>query len=416
MIARFSLYGFLKNQQYYEPFFILAFLERGLSFFQIGLLVAAREICKVFLEIPSGAVADLYGRRRAMILSFGAYIVSFVMLASCRSFSLLVVAMLVFGIGEAFRTGTHKAMIFDWLSRNDRLGERTQVYGYTRSWSKLGSAVSAIIAAVFVFFSGEYVAVFWWSTVPYAIGMINFLSYPNYLDGSKKKGVSVVAAAKLSWRILVDSFTRKKLRLLILESMLLEGVFKVSKDYLQPVLVAVALSIPLLAMLGQDERLFQDAQRSAPLIGVVYFFYFLLMSGASRNAHRLIKKAGGENRAVRIIWVVNTLLFTAIGAACYMQWTLVAVAGFVGLAIVQNFFRPAQISRIDASSRSEHKATVLSIESQAKSLFAALAAPVIGYAVEALTTGDPSDISPFWPVAITGMGAGVLAILFFKKR
>ena len=31
MLARFSAYGFLKNQQYYEPFLMLVFIEKGLS-------------------------------------------------------------------------------------------------------------------------------------------------------------------------------------------------------------------------------------------------------------------------------------------------------------------------------------------------------------------------------------------------
>jgi uncharacterized membrane protein YfcA len=39
MLFRFSLYGFLKNQRYFEPFLVLAFLEKGLSFFEIGLLI-----------------------------------------------------------------------------------------------------------------------------------------------------------------------------------------------------------------------------------------------------------------------------------------------------------------------------------------------------------------------------------------
>ena len=39
MLLRFSLYGFLKNQRYFEPFLILAYLQLGLSFFEIGLLI-----------------------------------------------------------------------------------------------------------------------------------------------------------------------------------------------------------------------------------------------------------------------------------------------------------------------------------------------------------------------------------------
>ena len=79
MIRRFSLYGFLKNQQYYDPFLILAFREKGLSFLSIGLLIAFREVMINVFEVPSGAVADTWGRRRSMIFSFCAYIVSFVL-------------------------------------------------------------------------------------------------------------------------------------------------------------------------------------------------------------------------------------------------------------------------------------------------------------------------------------------------
>ena len=68
MLGRFSLYGFLKNQQYYDPFLILAFRQMELSFFMIGILVAFREVIANLMEIPSGAVADLFGRRKAMIL------------------------------------------------------------------------------------------------------------------------------------------------------------------------------------------------------------------------------------------------------------------------------------------------------------------------------------------------------------
>ena len=72
MLLRFSLYGFLKNQRYFEAFWILAFLEKDLSFFAIGTLFGFRELAANLMEIPSGAVADLWGRKRAMILSFGA--------------------------------------------------------------------------------------------------------------------------------------------------------------------------------------------------------------------------------------------------------------------------------------------------------------------------------------------------------
>jgi len=102
MLFRFCLYGFLKNQQYYDPFLILAFREKGLSFALIGALISFRAICVNLMEIPAGAVADVLGRRRSMILSFLAYIGSFVGLGLCRDFFALAAAMGLFAFGEAF--------------------------------------------------------------------------------------------------------------------------------------------------------------------------------------------------------------------------------------------------------------------------------------------------------------------------
>ena len=122
MLFRFSLYGFLKNQRYFEPFLVLVLVDKGLSFASIGLLYAVRELTVNCFEIPSGAIADSWGRRNAMILAFVAYIASFLLFGMADQFPLIAAAMFLFGIGEAFRTGTHKAMIFAWLHLHGHRG------------------------------------------------------------------------------------------------------------------------------------------------------------------------------------------------------------------------------------------------------------------------------------------------------
>ena len=115
MLFRFCLYGFLKNQRYFEAFFLLIFIQKNLSFTLIGLLIGFREIGINILEIPSGAVADVLGRRKSMIVSFFAYIFSFLLFGISHTVWILFVAMFFYSVGEAFRTGTHKAIIFNWL-------------------------------------------------------------------------------------------------------------------------------------------------------------------------------------------------------------------------------------------------------------------------------------------------------------
>ena len=188
-LLRFSLYGFLKNQQYYEPFFLLVLQGKGLSYFEIGLLYSFREICVNAMGIPAGFLADIYGRRTSLIVCFFAYILSFLGFALGIGIPLLFLAMFTFAIGESFRSGTHKAMIFHYLRLQGREAEKAVVYGYTRSWSKAGSAVSSLLSGMLVFLAGSYDRIFLFAIPPYLANIVNVGSYPAVLEGEIERKV-----------------------------------------------------------------------------------------------------------------------------------------------------------------------------------------------------------------------------------
>ncbi len=375
MLRRFALYGFLKNQQYFAPFLLLVFLEKGLDYFQIGLLIGFREACINLMEVPSGVVADLYGRRRSMLLSFSAYIISFVLFATAEGIPLLAAAMFLFSVGEAFRSGTHKAMILDWLNRQERSGEGIRVYGFTRSWAKAGSALSVLIAAGLVFWTGRYSTIFWFSIPPYLFAMLNFLGYPSFLDRSAPAGVSFREAATHLKRSLADAFRNIRIRRLILESSAFEGAFRAGKDYLQPVLQQVAIGIPLLVSLDVNRR-------SALLIGAVYAVLHLLSSLSALNAHRLAAGRNGEDGGSALLWVGVLAVYLALVPAFALDFMPVAVVCFVLLAVGQNLWRPLIISRFHRCAPAGREATMLSIESQSRSAATMVLAPVVGFLVE----------------------------------
>ena len=397
MLLRFSLYGFLKNQRYFEPFLVLAFLARGLSYTEIGLLIGFREICINVMEIPSGAVADVTGRRRCMMISFGAYIASFAVFAYAGTLWPLLGAMLLFAAGDAFRTGTHKAMIFDWLAREGRSGEKTRVYGFTRSWSKIGSAVSVIVAAVLVFTVEVegYRWVFLLSIVPYAANLVNFLLYPKRLDGESSGRFSPRRIAATTWAGLRRSLRHRPLRRVLGESMAYEGVYKSTKDYVQPLLKAAALGLPVL--LWMDGR-----ERTAVVVGGVYFVLFVAGSAASRHSYLVSEKARSDVRDALWLWAATFTGFGVMAVGLAAGLPGVAVAAFVALALLQNFWRPLIVGRVADQTDDKEAATVLSVESQAKSLFAAVVAPLLGLAVD-LSAGYVGPERKFLPVAALGL-------------
>ena len=418
MLFRFSLYGFLKNQRYFEPFLILALLEKGLSFFAIGTLIAFREIATNVLEIPSGSIADLLGRRRAMQLSFAAYLGSFLMFWQATEQLWLWPAMLLFAIGDAFRTGTHKAMIFEWLRAKGRSSDKTKVYGYTRSWSKLGSATSVVIGATLLFWLDSYAAVFLLSAVPVALNLVNLSSYPSYLDGDLQKGSRLRDVWQHSRAAIAESARKPRLRALLMESMSFEGVFHAAKDYLQP-LLATAAAAWLTTKSGFDAfdpDSWSELQRSTFVIAPVYLSLNIISALASRRAHQLVAAVGNnEQRAASLLWSIYTGLFGGLLIGEITHSIAASIAAFVLLHALQNLWRPILITRIDQVTDNQNSAVALSIESQSRRLATVCFAPIFGLAIDTTRAASPNAHGIYWPIAVVGILVGLVTI-FLRRR
>jgi len=397
MIARFSLYGFLKNLRFFEAFLILALRERGLDFLGIGGLIAVREIAGNLSQIPSGALADALGRKRCMIVSMAGYVVSYLVLGLASNNLLLMAGMVFYGTADAFRDGTHKALIYAWLRQQGREDERTKVYGYTRSWSKIGSALSSLIAAALVFFTGSFASVFLLSAIPAALNLINLATYPASLDA----GIPGGGGLRQTWRMLLDTLRevvgKASIRRLVADSVAVEGSYTVVKDYLQVVVQAFAVAMPVHFAMSGD-------QRTAVLGGVAYAVLHLLSSAASRRAHQFERRGGGTEAAVNRIYQLSAGAMGVLAVALLGGLGWLAVAAFIALGLLQNLWRPIHIGRFDRDGDERRAATLLSIESQTSSLAAALWAPLIGWLIDGLTKSPGAvPLTSLWPVCLAGL-------------
>lgn len=381
--VKFSAYGFLKNLRFFEPFMVLFLLEQGVSYLQVGTLYAIREIAVNVLEIPTGAVADALGRRKTMIASFTSYLLSFVAFWFGSSFGHFVLAMALFSFGEAFRTGTHKAMIFTHLRLRGHERFSNDYYGHTRAWAQVGSAVSALLAAAIVFGSGNYRTVFLWSMVPYVLDLLLMVTYPAELDG--EVGRFRVSEVTASFRRLLTGL-RESVRTpgaarAVFSTAALAGFFKGAKDYLQPIIAALALSVPLAAGMQQQRR-------EALFIGVIYSVIYLLTSFSSRRSATIAGWFGSQERALNVQLLLGLLLAAGAGVARWLGVPAVAVGAFLLMYVIQNARQPVGVACVSKRIPESVLATVLSAESQLQSLFAAVVAFVVGAVAEAVGTGN----------------------------
>ncbi len=379
---RFSLYGFLKNLRFFEPFIILIFRDNGLTFLQIGLLYSIRDLTNYLTEVPTGFFADSFGRRKSMVLAFAAYIISFFIFFTFSDFYLSAVAMVLFGIGESFRSGTHKALILEYLRLNDMLDLKVAYYGRTRAASQMGSAFNSLIAAGLLFFTGDYRNMFIASMIPYVLDLINLATYPKILDGelSQYDRRALGGQAKETFKIFIRIFKDRQAMRSILNSASFTALFKTTKDYLQPILESFVLVSPFLLFLD-------DVKRSGVVIGIVYFFIYILTSYASRSSDQISRRFKNMAVAINVTFLVGVGFLFIAGLATWKNLTVISVLVFLGFYVLQNLRKPMNVAFISDQISHNVMASGLSVEAQVATIMAAIFAPVLGAIADSFSVG-----------------------------
>ena len=347
-----------------------------MSFTNIGILYAIKEIVINMLEIPSGIIADSYGRKSSLVGSFIFYIISFVLFFFANNFIVLALAFVLYGVGDAFRSGTHKGMIMDYLKLNGWTNQKINYYGHTRSWSQIGTAVSALFAGVLVFYSGAYNYIFVFSIVPYLINIVNVASYPTVLDFSeqtKKRGDFVQ-----TFKDFIATIRNKKVLKLINSSALHTAYLGAVKDYIQPLMVSVIIMIPLFT--GVDQ-----VKKSGLFVGVFYFVIYMLTSGMSKLSGSIEYKS---KRNLAFITLLIGFGAGVISGLLYLNSYLIfATIAFVAIFMVENLRKPILTGYVADNVDNSILTSVISAQSQLKTVITAILALVFGLLADYIGIG-----------------------------
>jgi MFS family permease len=376
---KFCAYGFLKNLRFFDAFLLLFFIENGISYTQIGVLYAIREIVINIAEIPSGLLADLYGRKRSLIVAFALYILSFIMFYFFSSFYLFTLAIALYGIGDAFRSGTHKGIIMDYLALNNWSDQKANYYGHTRSWSQKGSALSALIAGVLVLYTGSYRTIFLFSIIPYFINFLNIYSYPKALNFSLKKHNDPQEASLLFvFKSFLKTLKEPKVLQIINSSALHSAYLKAVKDYIQPVMVQVALVLPILVSITTKKK-------SGLIIGILYFLIYLATSFASKKSFKISELT--KRNVPKTTLFLGLISGTICGILFHFEFWVISLLFFTFIFILENIRKPLLTGEIADHVAPEILTSVISAQSFFSTITTSLIAISIGIVADSFDIG-----------------------------
>ena len=178
----------------------------------------------------------------------------------------------------------------------------------------------------------------------------------------------------------IFSFKNKQILRAIANLSIHSGFHRAIKDYLQPVIQTFALSIPVMLALS-------DNQRSAILIGILYFIIYFSTSYASRKAGRLKDKLRSIELVLNSTMYIGFVFAFLSGIFFHYGFYFVSIMFYIVIYLAENLRNPIGVAYVSELYQDDILATALSANSQAKSLLAAIIAPIIGFLADRFGIG-----------------------------
>ncbi len=332
------------------PIVALFYTDNGLNDFDIYVLQAVYSISVAMLEIPSGYMADVIGRKKSLViggilgtLGYGIYSVS-------SGFYGFLCAEIVLGLGGSFISGSDSAMLYESLAAMDKKQWYFRFEGRITSLGHFAETLAALVGG-FIAVSLSYRAVYLSQTLiaGLAIPAALLLLEPPRSNVIKRPGCGhILAVCKES--LVID----KKLSSTLLISSLI-GTCTLCMAWTSQV---------YFVNMGLDEK----------TITPLWIFLNLTVALVAAFAAKIVNKIG-QIPAICIIIVVIPGSYILLGT---FPLALALIVLFIFYAI-RGYATPLLKDLVNRYCASETRATVLSIRSMIIRVSFAVLGPFIGH-------------------------------------
>lgn len=359
------------------PFYVLYFLDIGLSFFQIALISGIRSVISLIFEIPTGVIADRYGRKFSVILG---YVLTAVSLALIPVWDTFWIIALIFAFDALFETlvsGADRAWAVDLIESADK-NLLDKYFLKTRFFRNIGMIIAPIAAGLII--SVSSMKYLWFV---FAIGIIISTIILAFAREIKSHNPSSNAISNQFKELIKDSaeaiksaLNHKILVLLFLGIFIFYFVDEISSLVWTPYLVNNGLDLPL--------------------IGYLFSIISALGIILPLVAQWLLKKKSK----------LFILFFSAVGYSILLIWAgktnsilLIAVI-FIIFSSIDEIFLPLEESLTNEFISSRQRAAILSVKSMTESLASIIGAPLAGYILGFISESQALILSGFLILAL----------------
>ncbi len=355
--------------------------HRGLSLAQAALVDVMFFVAAAFGEVPTGIVADRFGRKTSLTAGAALLSVGILGWTFAPTLPLIMLSYFGMGVGFTFLSGAEDALLYESVQLAGRADDYTRLVGRAGAAFQgalaLGSVASGLLASITLilpmFICGLSLLIM--------LGVVLTFKEPQTEEpsgGQARKSFGAILRQSLALMRARPTllYPMMYLALVPLASFITETLF------LQP--QALALGVPLAG------------------IGVLVMTVQLTNMVASNWSDRFKVRFGEE----RLVYTAPAIILASLIVLAVFQelpvLVFIAVIGFFASVI-----RPILLNRIQNEVSDDVRATIISMNSLMNTVLAAISQPTLGFV---------ADQSGF-PAAYVGFagGLGILLLFLFWK-
>lgn len=323
---------------------------KGLSLFEIGLMETVYHISSFSMEIPTGAVADLLGRRVSRILGSIMTIISIVIMIFGQNVFAFALSFFFTALGNNLESGAGEALIYDSLKEIGEEKNYMKIRGRNELVMQVSKTVSLLIGGYIATLS--YEKVYLVALVAASVTAIQTFTFVEPTIGKVKKQAS-------PWQTFIHQITSSFM------------VLKQNKELLEMILALELFSTFYVTIFFYLQNYLKALGNSEFQIGVILSIGALFAAITATQVYKLEKKFN-----------LNHLIITSIIIAVIAFWgmTLSGIEkyAFIILSAIEGLLFVVIGDYINRWIPSDKRATVLSFQSMIFSVFMIILFPVVG--------------------------------------
>lgn len=346
-IRKYYLFQFFNSLAFFSPVIVLFWQSHGLTMTQIMLLQSIYSIGVVILELPTGAYADYFGKRKSLILGALFWTIGFTWYGFSTNFWQFAIGELLAGVGSAFISGADRAYIHELLREEHKESEFKKTEGKARGIIQIAQAIGSM--------GGGFIGSISLSFTLIATGLSTIVSFiigttfPKIKENKNEKKIRYMQVIHESFLLIK---THKRLLWLTLFFACFNGLLWPLNFYSQPFLQL--LHIPIF------------------YFGFIFSLFNLVAALGSTFTHQFEVFSKKYIFIIMSFTVVASLFLIAITKSIYIfpLWSLFLTLLFMNQTVISD--------KVLAIVPTNKASTVLSFQSLLRRLLYAIVGPLLG--------------------------------------